>query len=311
MEENNREEQEVLRGARAEPPVALVLLSLFALVMLGSVLGAGLAMGLIPLFGGDVSLIAGGLTADATAAERWAMRLVLGLNHLASFVAAGFLTVWLLYRQAPGAGDWRDYLGIRQLPDFRSVGMGIALIFSSIPLVLFLYSINKALPIPDYLRNMEAQATEAIKGLLIMDHPGELMANLVIIALLPAIGEEVVFRGVLQRQVQRVIFPTWLAILIAAAIFSAIHLQFEGFLSRWLLGVLLGWLYWQTGNLWVPAIAHFFNNAIQVLGQYLYKNDISTVDLEKDIDVPWYFALVSLVLVLWIIRNNASTSNNT
>jgi membrane protease YdiL (CAAX protease family) len=134
---------------------------------------------------------------------------------------------------------------------------------------------------------------------------------LVIIALLPAIGEEVVFRGVLQRQVQRVIFPTWLAILIAAAIFSAIHLQFEGFLSRWLLGVLLGWLYWQTGNLWVPAIAHFFNNAIQVLGQYLYKNDISTVDLEKDIDVPWYFALVSLVLVLWIIRNNASTSNNT
>ncbi len=311
MEQNNGERREVLRRGAAEPSPALVLLSLFALVLMGSGVGAGLAMTLIPLLGGDVAVLSGGLTADAPAAARWAMRLALGINHALTFVVAGFLTVWVYYRNPTGNSDWRDYLGARQAPDWRSLGLGIALILCSIPLVLFLYTLNKALPIPDYLRTMESQTNEAIKGLLIMDTPWELIANLTIIALLPAIGEEIVFRGVLQRQMQRVIFPAWLAILVSAAIFSAIHLQFEGFLSRWLLGMLLGWLYWKTGNFWVPVAAHFFNNALQVIGQYLYKNKISTIDLEQDVQIPWYAALLSLALVGWIIyKTHISNQNN-
>ena len=66
-----------------------------------------------------------------------------------------------------------------------------------------------------------------------------------------------------------------------------------------LLGFLLGWLFWKTQNFWVPALAHFFNNGLQVVGQYLYGKKVSSVDLEQDIQVPWAFALISLFLV-WV-----------
>ena len=69
-----------------------------------------------------------------------------------------------------------------------------------------------------------------------------------------------------------------------------------------LLGFLLGWLYWRFQNFWIPVAAHFFNNGLQVLGQYLYHNEVSTVDLEKDIDVPWFAAIVSALLIVMVMR---------
>ena len=202
-----------------------------------------------------------------------------------------------------GLPHWADYLGTRRWPDARTLGLAVLLMLVSMPLVLFLYNVNKALPLPDLLRNLESDTNEALKGLLNMQGIGELLANLLIIALIPAIGEELLFRGVLQQQLMRRIANPLIAILAAALIFSFIHFQFEGFLSRALLGVLLGWMYWKTGNFWIPVTAHFFNNGLQVVGQYLYGQEISTIDLEQDIDIPWAAALLSAVLVWGIVRS--------
>jgi len=256
-------------------------------------------------FGLDPSLDPSQLNANTTPAERWQVRMLMGLSHLGTFVASGAVVVHLFYRYyRPENGttnsDWRTYLGWTPAPGFQIVGLALLLMAVSLPLVLFSFEINKALPLPDAFKVMEDQTNEALKALLVMDSPLELFANLTLIAFLPAIGEELIFRGLLQKQLLRRIANPWTALVLGAVIFSFIHFQFEGFLPRILLGFLLGWLYWRTGNFWVPVIAHFFNNAIQVVGQYLYGKEISAIDLEQDISIPWYAALVSLLLILGV-----------
>lgn len=250
------------------------------------------------------------LSENSTAAERWQVRLQLGLGHFLSFAVAGFLTIWLFYRNVTGVGrDWRDYLQVRRLPRLSVAASAVLLMAVSIPLVLFALNINQLIPLPEELKMAEDQTEALIKGVLVMETPVELLGNLFVIALLPAIGEEIVFRGVVQRQLMRVIANPWIALFISAFIFSSIHLQFEGFLPRLLLGFLLGWLYWETQNFWIPALAHFFNNGLQVVGQYLYGKEVSSVDLEKDIQMPWFAAAISTLMVwavMRLIRSSAS-----
>lgn len=295
----------VLTRRPFEPKVQVVLMVLFGAILGGMLLGPMLFQLLATVFGWDTSAVTGGtFSADAGGAERAQMRLFLGLSHFTTFILSGVFTVWLFYKgpAVNGMPHWADYLGVRRWPDAKTFGLAILLMLVSMPLVLFLYNVNKALPLPEVLRSLESDTNEAIKGLLNMENVGELLANLLIIALIPAIGEELLFRGLLQQQLMRRIANPLYAILAAALIFSFIHFQFEGFLSRALLGLLLGWMYWRTGNFWIPALAHFFNNGLQVVGQYLYGQELSTIDLEQDIDIPWAAALVSAVLVWGIVQ---------
>ncbi|MBL7795721.1 MAG: CPBP family intramembrane metalloprotease [Saprospiraceae bacterium] len=282
----------------ADHPVWVVLAGMFMASILLTIIGGGLFQLLAMTLGWDTAVMSGILAPDAPPAERWQMRLMLAIGHVCSFVLAGWVVVRFFY---PPGQRALAYLRANHLPDLRLVFAGIFLLLASIPLVLFLYNINQALPLPDSFRLLEEQTTDTIKGLLQMDNGLELLANLTLIALLPAIGEELVFRGVVQQQLQRRIASPWLAIVLASAIFSFIHFQFEGFLPRMLLGILLGWLYWRSQNLWVPAAAHFVNNATQVVGQFLYSREISTLDLEQDIEMPWPAAVGSLLLVLGIM----------
>ncbi len=271
---------------------------MFMVSVLLAMVGAGVFQLIALSFGWDASVITGMLAPDAPSAERWQVRLLLAVGHLSTFVLAGWLVVRFFY---PPTARALVYLRANRLPEMRLVVGGILLMLASIPLVLFLYNLNQALPLPDAFRTLEEQTNDTIKGLLQMDNGLELLANLILIALLPAIGEELVFRGVVQQQLQRRIASPWLAIVLASAIFSFIHFQFEGFLPRLLLGILLGWLYRRCQNLWVPVAAHFVNNAAQVVGQFLYSREISTLDLEQDIEMPWPAAALSALLVIAIM----------
>lgn len=275
-------------------PFLILSVQLLAALMLGAV-GALLYQGLASAIGWDSSLIYNGLRADASAAERWQMRAFLALSHLLTFVLAGWVVVRLFY---PPAKRGLDYLQARQAPPAVAVWGGVWLMVLSIPLVLYVYQLNRELPIPEALRQAEEQANEMLKGLLQMNDGWELAANLTLVALIPAIGEELVFRGVVQQQLLRLVrSPEW-AIALSGAVFSFAHFQFEGFLPRMLLGVMLGWLYWRFRNFWVPVAAHFANNAVQVVAQYLYHEDVSPLNLEDDITVPLYAAALSAAAAL-------------
>ncbi|MCB0525215.1 MAG: CPBP family intramembrane metalloprotease [Saprospiraceae bacterium] len=290
-----------------EPKPNMVLLIQLGLFILG--------MGTSAIVYNMVCLAAGwdpstSLNADSLSPDRWQVRLQLGLGHLFAFGVSGWLTVSIFYRSlSAGILNQANYLGIRKAPGLTMSGLAILLMTVSIPFVLYSLNINKLIPIPDSFIELERQTEEAIKGLLHMDNVWELLANLCIIALFPALFEELVFRGVVQKQIMRKIGNPWLAIFVASLIFSLAHFQLEGLLPRMFLGVLLGYLYWETKNLWVPIIAHFFNNGIQVVGQYLYNSEVSTVDLEKDITVPFAFALISLFMTLVVMRLIRQTRN--
>lgn len=233
----------------------------------------------------------------------WPLRLMLGMSHLFMFTLAGWATLRLYYRgEVSSNPHWLDYLEARSRPAWMALGLGALLMLTAFPLVLYVQELSKWLPMSDLLKDWESGSQESLKILLSMETPLDFLANLLLIAFLAALGEELIFRGVLQKQLMRVLRSPWMAIVVSAMIFSAIHLQFEGFFSRWLLGLLLGWLYWFTGNFWVPVFAHFFFNGVQIAGQYAYVLGISDFDLAEAASVPWQFALISAFCMAVVIR---------
>lgn len=151
---------------------------------------------------------------------------------------------------------------------------GIIIIFA-IPLINYTGALNAKLSLPESfagletkIKAMEESAAKMTEAFLNVHSIGGLLVNLIIIALLPAIGEEFMFRGILLK-----LFKEWTknkhaAILISAFLFSAIHFQFYGFLPRFLLGVLFGYLFVWSKNIWVPVTVHFINNGLAVVLYY-------------------------------------------
>ncbi|MNJ99974.1 CAAX amino terminal protease self- immunity [compost metagenome] len=149
-----------------------------------------------------------------------------------------------------------------------------------------------------WMRGMEDSAAKATEAILKMNNVGDLLVNLLVIAVTPAICEELIFRGAVQRTIFRIKSNPHVAIWISAIIFSAIHFQFYGFLPRLLLGAAFGYVYFFTGSIWYAVFAHFLNNAYAVcVAYYLQKNNLSYTNAD-DINMPWYGYLISAILTL-------------
>ena len=133
-----------------------------------------------------------------------------------------------------------------------------------------------------WMRDSEENAKVLTESLLKMDSFGLLLSNMIVIAILPAIGEELFFRGTIQQLIQRSSKNPHIAIWVTAFLFSALHMQFLGFIPRMLLGALFGYLFYWSGNLWLPIIGHFINNGFAVMATYMIQqnkigNQIETV----------------------------------
>lgn len=179
-----------------------------------------------------------------------------------------------LYSMAQ-SGDSR-FLQFKQPLIPSLVVMTIFVTIVSLPLLGWTMEVNQAMHLPSFLAPIEQwmQSTEAnladlTAAFLKMDNLFELLLNMVMIAVIPAVGEEMLFRGCLQPILQRYTGNAHIGVWLAAIIFSAIHLQFYGFVPRMLLGALFGYFYLWSGNLWYPIIAHFVNNGLQVLLVYM------------------------------------------
>ncbi|MCC9136616.1 CPBP family intramembrane glutamic endopeptidase [Pontibacter silvestris] len=122
------------------------------------------------------------------------------------------------------------------------------------------------------------------------------LLGLVVFAAIPAIGEELVFRGVMQRQLHRWFGNMHVAVWAAALIFAAIHVQFFGFVPRAILGALFGYLYFWSGRIIIPMVAHFVNNGFTVFLLYLQQSGAIDADVESTEAMPWYSVILSLVL---------------
>lgn len=141
-------------------------------------------------------------------------------------------------------------------------------------------------PIEQWMRDQELKLAGLTKYLTTFNTTAQLVVAVLVIAVIPAIGEETLFRGILQRNFSYWAGNTHVGIWLAAALFSAIHVQFLGFFPRMLLGALFGYLYLWSGNLWVSILAHFVNNGFTVLMVYLHQKEMTSVDIESTESVP-------------------------
>ncbi|MCX6167231.1 MAG: CPBP family intramembrane metalloprotease [Sphingobacteriales bacterium] len=138
--------------------------------------------------------------------------------------------------------------------------------------------VNQAMHLPDslvgvekWMRQQEDQLATLTQRFLYMPSAVDLAINLLMIALIPAIGEELLFRGCLQPIFGRLVKNAHVGIWLAAIVFSAIHLQFYGFIPRMLLGALFGYLYYYGNSMWYPILGHFLNNGSAVVAVYFYQ----------------------------------------
>jgi membrane protease YdiL (CAAX protease family) len=154
-----------------------------------------------------------------------------------------------------------------------------------------------------WARDKEDQAAGLTKFLTDFNSPGRLLVGLVVIALVPAVAEELVFRGGVQRCLVQWFGSRHVGVWLAAAIFSAIHVQFFGFVPRFVLGLVLGYLYEWSGNILVPMAAHFTQNAFQLILLYLAqgKHLPSAFDPDSTQPLPWPTVLASAALTAGLL----------
>lgn len=165
----------------------------------------------------------------------------------------------------------------------------------------------------DWLRSTEDSLTRQTEFLTSFSSTGQYLFGVLVIALLPAFGEELVFRGMLQPELQKGTNSVHAGIWIAAFFFSAFHFQFYGLVPRILLGALFGYLYYWSGSLYVPMFAHLVNNFFAVTAIYFGWMDTPGSDTATPTP-PWYLALVATgifaVLVYFFRRNSVQTKPN-
>ena len=155
--------------------------------------------------------------------------------------------------------------------------LAIVGILLAMPFVFWLGKLNEGIPLPHALNKLEEDTAKLMNAFLKVKSTIDIVINVFIIALLPAVAEELCFRAALQRIMINICRSPWVGIVITAILFSSLHLQFSGFLPRMFLGVVLGAFYWYSGSIWTSILAHFVNNAVQVIAasyapQYIDKN---------------------------------------
>jgi membrane protease YdiL (CAAX protease family) len=136
------------------------------------------------------------------------------------------------------------------------------------------------------------------KYLTQFDTPGYFILSVIIIAIIPGIGEELLFRGFLQNIFRKIIQNDHVAVWLAAFFFSFIHFQFYGFIPRFLLGALFGYLYLWSGNLIIPITAHFLNNFVSLFSLYIYQKGLTDFDAESTEALPFTYILIFSVLFI-------------
>jgi CAAX protease family protein len=161
------------------------------------------------------------------------------------------------------------------------------------------------------LEDLFAKTTAFITN---FDSLGQFFLGVIVVAIIPGIGEEFVFRGLIQNHIYRISKNIHVAIWMGALLFSIFHVQFYGLIPRMFLGAMFGYLYYFSGNIIYPMVAHFFNNGFTLVMLYLFQQDIVDFNIEETETLPWsqviFSAVVTLALFISFRRNVKLKSAN-
>ena len=199
--------------------------------------------------------------------------------------------------------------------------IGIAMMYAILPLNNIFAEWNAGLKLPEsmskieeIMRSMQESATELTERMLNVNNIGGLIINLIMIAGLAALGEELLFRSIIQTSLIKICKNAHIGIFIASAIFSFIHFEFYGFIPRLVLGLLMGYMFYYSRSIWVPMAMHFVNNGTAVVLYYL--NNIGIINVDVDTFgqtgvLPLIMSIVIMIALFWLaIRRTRNDNDN-
>lgn len=233
-------------------------------------------------------------TAGNDAQSRQGLRAYLLLSNLVPFAGTAVLALLFVFRKS-----WLAAASLTTSPLTPAFAWSAAFFIAALPFVGWLAYLNLQLELPSWMQANEDNTDALLTAILNMESIPEFLLAFLTIGVTPAIGEELLLRGVVQRR----IFQPWFgnhhaAIWLAATLFSAMHIEFGGFAPRLLLGLLLGYAYHWSRSLWVPIILHLLFNGFQVLVAYLSGEFDPTAEV-TDVPPAW-LGIISLLVVLAI-----------
>lgn len=223
-------------------------------------------------------------------------RVLLLFQHLGLFVVPAIIFAMI------SSTNWKKYLGFRFiLPQFL-IG-SVVLMVVALPFINALAWLNEGVEFPSALKGleelfvgMEEQAMELTNAIARTDSFPVLLMNLLVVAVLPAFGEEMIFRGIILPVLRKWTKNVHVAVWLTAFLFSAMHFQFFGFLPRLVLGAFLGYLFVWSKTLWAPIIAHLTNNALALFLMFLIARGVIPEEAESFEAGPidWIWTLLSI-----------------
>ena len=238
-----------------------------------------------------------------------AIRLVQSISAIIGFFLPAILTAAVLHRRP------MQLLGFA--PRIRLPQLLLVILIMILALLVstgFAY-LNRQIPIPEawrtFFEKMELDYNRMVEAIVRLNNSFDFVVALIVMAVIPAICEETLFRGGLQNFLTRSTRNPWFSIIIVSLIFSLVHLSFYGFLTRLVLGMVLGLIYHYSGKLWLSIFAHFLNNAIALTLLYVYKNMGKSIDQSiSDTDGSWWGLLIlpALIVTIKYFRRASSSS---
>jgi hypothetical protein len=244
-----------------------------------------------------------------------ALRLMQAINHAGSFLCTSLL--FILLAESPEGK--KQLMG--SIPGGNQLWLVFLLIITSTPWIAYVYEWNRGIHLPigeslqESIRVYEERTEKIIEQMLADTSQAGFIGNLFVMAFLPAIGEELLFRGIIQRLFYRWWRNIHFAVWITAFLFSIMHLSFSGLLPRLMLGVIFGYLFYFTGNIWLPIAAHFLNNSMALLAAFLEKNNLSNTPYEDFgyFSNPWVNFLsiaLTIIILAWFAMNKTRRSKD-
>ena len=208
------------------------------------------------------------------------------------------------------------FAGLKKPYPLSAIWLGIAIIIFSYIMVEWLGRVNEYLvnhvfgkSVRDWVEKGESDVDGTLQNILNMKSVTDLVVAILLVGVLAAVGEELFFRGILQRILIQSFRSPWLGIIVTAAIFSAIHGQFMGFIPRMVLGMILGALYWYSGSLFPAMAGHFFFNALQILLVYFKVIDPkSSAGSARFLPIMGILALAIVAVLLNYLRKRSRTT---
>ena len=242
------------------------------------------------------------------------MRYLQVVFSISIFIIPAFIAAYLF------SGNAIAYLGLRRSVHSKWFAATLILVFAAMPFVNLLLAFNEMIVFPEslagfeqWLINYERSAHETTNLFLKTETAVGLLFNIFMIALLPAIGEELIFRGLLHK-----IFAEWtknihVTIIVTGFLFSLMHIQFYGFFPRWALGVMFGYLFVWSGTIWLPIFAHFVNNAVAVTMFHLINRGAVSENFENfgsyPTDIPITIATTLVCAIILLVMYHKRREN--